>query len=108
MRALLSNRDAPVALFLDEELSSSATEASIISNKIRETNLEALQLAYDILSTVHLRAPQSHERVDNPPEGYIAIYEPVMQQDFHLRLHLFFCDLQRDFNLTPYQITPNG
>ncbi|KAL2486735.1 Uncharacterized protein Adt_31491 [Abeliophyllum distichum] len=80
MRGLLDKRDAPVARALDEELRRSVTEA----------------------------APGPEERANDPPEGFIAIYEPAMQQGLRLPMHPFFREILKDWNLAPSQIIPNG
>ncbi|KAL2532050.1 Uncharacterized protein Adt_05401 [Abeliophyllum distichum] len=70
--------------------------------------LEDIQLSYNIPVSVILRAPVPEERADDPPEGFIVIYEPAMQQRLRLPMHHFFHEVLRDWNLAIYQITPNG
>ncbi|KAL2532188.1 Uncharacterized protein Adt_05539 [Abeliophyllum distichum] len=48
------------------------------------------------------------ERADDPPEGFVAIYEPAIQQGLRLPMHPFFHEVLKDWNLAPFQITPNG
>ncbi|KAL2480762.1 hypothetical protein Adt_33728 [Abeliophyllum distichum] len=79
MRGSLDKRDAPAARALDEELRRSATEASMARSRITMEKLEDLRLSYDIPSSISLRAPGPEERVDDPPEGFVTIYEPVTQ-----------------------------
>ncbi|KAL2474230.1 hypothetical protein Adt_34966 [Abeliophyllum distichum] len=79
MRGSLDKRDAPAARALDEELRRFATEASMAHSRITAEELEDLRLSYDIPSPVLLRDPSPEERIDNPPEGFVAIYEPAMQ-----------------------------
>ncbi|KAL2506038.1 Uncharacterized protein Adt_21659 [Abeliophyllum distichum] len=69
---------------------------------------EDLRLSYDILSSVSLRAPGPEERANDPPEGFIAIYEPAIQQGLRLSMHPFFREVLKYWNLAPCQITPNG
>ncbi|KAL2497476.1 Plus3 domain-containing protein [Abeliophyllum distichum] len=108
MRGSLDKRDAPAVRALDEELRCSAKEASMARSKITTEELEDLRLSYDIPSSVSLRAPGPEERADNPPEGFVAIYEPAMQQGLRLSMHPFFREVLKDWNLDPCQITPNG
>ncbi|KAL2470714.1 hypothetical protein Adt_38850 [Abeliophyllum distichum] len=81
MRRSLDKRNAPAARALNEELRRSATEASIARSRITAEELEDLRLSYDIPSSVLLRASGSEERTDDPPEEFVAIYEPAMQQE---------------------------
>ncbi|KAL2462365.1 Plus3 domain-containing protein [Abeliophyllum distichum] len=48
------------------------------------------------------------ERADDPPEGFVPIYEPTMQQGLRLPMNPFFCEVLKDWNLAPCQITLNG
>ncbi|KAL2532189.1 Uncharacterized protein Adt_05540 [Abeliophyllum distichum] len=107
-RGSLDKMDAPVARALDEELRRSATEASMTRSRITAKELEDLQLSYNIPSSVTLRVPGPEERADNPPEGFVAIYESAMQQGLRLPMHPFFREVLKDWNLAPCQITPNG
>ncbi|KAL2513080.1 hypothetical protein Adt_18680 [Abeliophyllum distichum] len=100
--------DVPVALQLDDDLTSLASATSMVQSKIKKMDLEVLRLAYDISAMISLCAPHSHERVDDPSEGYIAIYESTMQHGLHLLFHNFFHEVLRDFNLASYQIMHNG
>ncbi|KAL2461712.1 Uncharacterized protein Adt_45132 [Abeliophyllum distichum] len=77
-------------------------------SRITAEELEDLRLSYDILSSVLLRALGPEERADDPPEGFVAIYEPAMQQGLRLSMHSFFYEVLKDWNLAPCQITPNG
>ncbi|KAL2456920.1 hypothetical protein Adt_46566 [Abeliophyllum distichum] len=86
MRGLLDKRDALAARALDEELRRSATEASMARSRITAEELEDLRLSYDIHSSVTLRAP----------EGFVAIYEPAMQQGLRLPMHPFFRVVLKD------------
>ncbi|KAL2465691.1 Uncharacterized protein Adt_41542 [Abeliophyllum distichum] len=104
----LIKRDSPVAKVLDEELKQSATEASMDCSRIIEEELEDMRLSYDIPASVILRAPGPEECTDDPPEGFVAIYEPTMQQGLRLPMHHFFREVLKDWNLAPFQITPNG
>ncbi|KAL2532748.1 Plus3 domain-containing protein [Abeliophyllum distichum] len=108
MKGSLDKRDAPAARVLDEELRRSVTEASMARSRTTAEELEDLRLSYNISSSVLLRAPGPEERADDPPEGFVAIYEPVMQQGLRLPLHPFFREVLRDWNLAPCQITPSG
>ncbi|KAL2517535.1 Uncharacterized protein Adt_13782 [Abeliophyllum distichum] len=108
MRGSLVKRDAPATKVLDEDLRRSATEASMARSRITAEELGDLRLFYDIPASVILRAPGLEERVDDPPEGFVAIYEPEMQQSLRLPMHKFFREVLRDWNLAPCQITPNG
>ncbi|KAL2542641.1 Uncharacterized protein Adt_03619 [Abeliophyllum distichum] len=74
---------------------------------ITAEDLEDLRLSYDILTSVTLRALGPEERADDSPEGFIAIYEPAMQQGLRLPMHPFFREVLKDWNLAPCQITPN-
>ncbi|KAL2471442.1 hypothetical protein Adt_39578 [Abeliophyllum distichum] len=78
MRGSLDKRDAPAARALDEKLRHSATEESMARSRITVEELEDLRLSYDIPSSITLRAPGPEERADDPPEGFVAIYEPTM------------------------------
>ncbi|KAL2480674.1 Plus3 domain-containing protein [Abeliophyllum distichum] len=80
----------------------------MVRSRITAEELEDLRLSYDIPTSVTLRAPGPEERADDPPEGFVAIYEPTMQQGLHLPMHPFFRGVLRDWNLAPCQITPNG
>ncbi|KAL2506090.1 hypothetical protein Adt_21711 [Abeliophyllum distichum] len=104
----LLRKDTPAAKALDEELRRSATEASIARSRITAGEIENIQLSYDIPASVTLGALGLKEHADNPSEGFVAIYEPVMQQGLHLPMHHFFCEVLRDWNLAPYQIIPNS
>ncbi|KAL2526422.1 Uncharacterized protein Adt_11476 [Abeliophyllum distichum] len=108
MRISLNKRDAPEAKALDEELRRSATEASMARSMFTAGELEDIQLSYDILASVILRALGPEERANDPLEGFIAIYEPTMQQGLRLSMHHFLREVLRDWNLAPCQITPNG
>ncbi|KAL2541624.1 Uncharacterized protein Adt_02602 [Abeliophyllum distichum] len=108
MRGSLDKRDAPVARALDEELRRTATEASMARSRITVEELEELRLSYDIPSSVLLRAPDPKERTDDLPEGFVAIYEPAMQQGLRLPMHPFFREVLNDWNLAPCQITPKS
>ncbi|KAL2486218.1 Plus3 domain-containing protein [Abeliophyllum distichum] len=108
MRGSLDKRNAPAVRALDEELRRSATEASMDRSRITAEELEDLRLSYDIPSSVLLRAPGPEERADDPPEGFVAIYEPAMQHGLPLPMHPFFPEVLKDWNLAPCQITPNG
>ncbi|KAL2506010.1 Uncharacterized protein Adt_21631 [Abeliophyllum distichum] len=108
MRGSLDKRDALVAKALDEELRRSATKASMARSRITVGKLEDIRLSYDIPTSVTLRAPGLEESTDDPPEGFVVIYEPTMQQGLHLPVHHFFHEVLRDWNLAPCQITPNG
>ncbi|KAL2497844.1 Uncharacterized protein Adt_23394 [Abeliophyllum distichum] len=77
-------------------------------SRITAEELEDLRLSYDIPSSISLRAPGPEERANDPPEGVVTIYEPVMQQGLHLPMHPFFCEILKDWNLAPCQITPYG
>ncbi|KAL2526794.1 Uncharacterized protein Adt_11848 [Abeliophyllum distichum] len=77
-------------------------------SRISTEELEDLRLSYDILSSVLLRAPGPEERADDLREGFVAIYEPAMQQGLRLPMHPFFREVLKDWNLAPCQITPNG
>ncbi|KAL2518609.1 Uncharacterized protein Adt_14856 [Abeliophyllum distichum] len=90
MRGSLDKRDALAARALDEELRRSATEASMARSRITVVELEDLRLSYDISSSVSLRASGPEERANDPPEGFVAIYEPTMQQGLRLSMHPFF------------------
>ncbi|KAL2462190.1 Uncharacterized protein Adt_45610 [Abeliophyllum distichum] len=104
----LDKRDAPAARVLDEKLRRSATEVSMARSRITAEELEDLRLSYDISSFVLLWAPGPKERADDPPEGFINIYEPAMQQGLRLPMHPFFHEVLKDWNLAPCQIIPNG
>ncbi|KAL2474380.1 hypothetical protein Adt_35116 [Abeliophyllum distichum] len=65
-------------------------------SKITAEELEDLRLSYDVPTSITLRAPGAEERADEPPEGFVAIYEPTMQQ------------VLKDWNLAHCQIIPNG
>ncbi|KAL2479974.1 hypothetical protein Adt_32940 [Abeliophyllum distichum] len=78
MKGLLDKRDVPVAKALDEELKQSDTEASMARSRIAKGELEDMRLSYDISASVILRAPGPKESTDDPPEGFVAIYEPAM------------------------------
>ncbi|KAL2480271.1 Plus3 domain-containing protein [Abeliophyllum distichum] len=108
MRGSLDKRDAPATRALDEELRYSVTEASMARSRITTEELEDLRLSYDIPSSVSLRAPGPKELADDPPEGFVAIYKPAMQQGLRLSMHPFFREVLKDWNLTSCQITPNG
>ncbi|KAL2471497.1 Uncharacterized protein Adt_39633 [Abeliophyllum distichum] len=90
------------------KLKRSAIEASMVRSKIRDEDLEDIRLSYDILPSVTLQAPHFEERADDPPKGFITIYEPAIQHGIRLPLHLFFYEVLRDWNLAPYQTIPNG
>ncbi|KAL2474227.1 Uncharacterized protein Adt_34963 [Abeliophyllum distichum] len=77
-------------------------------SRITTEELDDLRLSYDISSAVLVRAPGPEERADDPPEGFVAIYEPAMQQSLLLPMHPFFREVLKDWNLAPFQITPNG
>ncbi|KAL2517945.1 Uncharacterized protein Adt_14192 [Abeliophyllum distichum] len=77
-------------------------------SRITAEELEDLRLSYDILSSVSFRALGPKERTDDPPEGFVAIYEPAVQQGLHLPMHPFFDEVLKDWNLAPFQITPNS
>ncbi|KAL2474517.1 hypothetical protein Adt_35253 [Abeliophyllum distichum] len=79
MRRSLDRRDALAVRVLDEELRRSATEASMARSRITAEEFEDLRLSYDIPSSVSLRALTPEERTDDPPEGFVAIYELAMQ-----------------------------
>ncbi|KAL2513218.1 Uncharacterized protein Adt_18818 [Abeliophyllum distichum] len=108
MRESLDKRDAPAAKALDEEHRWSVTEVSMARSRITVEELEDIRLSYDILASVTLRAPGPEERADDPPEGFVAIYKPTMQQGLRLPMHQFFHEVIKDWNLAPFQITPNG
>ncbi|KAL2542519.1 Uncharacterized protein Adt_03497 [Abeliophyllum distichum] len=76
--------------------------------RITTEELEDIRLFYDIPASVTLMAPGLEERANDPPEEFVAIYEPAMQQGLRLSMHQFFREVLRDWNLAPYQITPNG
>ncbi|KAL2497786.1 hypothetical protein Adt_23336 [Abeliophyllum distichum] len=78
MRGSLDKRDDPAVGALDEELRRSTKEASMACLRITAEELEDLRLSYDIPSSVSLRAPGPEERANNPPEGFVVIYEPAM------------------------------
>ncbi|KAL2525641.1 hypothetical protein Adt_10695 [Abeliophyllum distichum] len=78
MRGSLDKRDVPVVKMLDEELRRSATEASMVRSRITAEDFEDIRLSYDIPASVTLRALGLEERADNPPEGFVSIYEPVI------------------------------
>ncbi|KAL2512952.1 hypothetical protein Adt_18552 [Abeliophyllum distichum] len=78
MRGSLDKRDAPAARVLDEKLRRSVTEAPIARSRITAKELEDLRLSYDTPTSVTLKAPGLEERADDPPEGFVVIYEPVM------------------------------
>ncbi|KAL2506218.1 hypothetical protein Adt_21839 [Abeliophyllum distichum] len=101
MRGSLDKRDAPVAKVLDKELRRSTTEASMARSRITTEELEDLRLSYDISTSVTLRASGPEGRTDDPPEGFIVIYEPAMQQGLLLPMHPFFREVLRDWNLAP-------
>ncbi|KAL2518970.1 Plus3 domain-containing protein [Abeliophyllum distichum] len=107
MRGSLDKRDAPAARALDEELRRSATEASMACSRITAEELEDLRLSYDIPSSISLRARGPEEHANYPSEGFVAIYEPTMQQGLRLPMHPFFREVLKDWNLAPCQITPN-
>ncbi|KAL2498783.1 Uncharacterized protein Adt_24333 [Abeliophyllum distichum] len=107
MMGSLDKRDAWTARVLDEELRQSATEASMARSRITAEELEDLQLSYDIPTSVTLRAPGPEERADDPPEGFISIYELAIQQGLRLLMHPFFREVLKDWNLAPCQITLN-
>ncbi|KAL2471210.1 Plus3 domain-containing protein [Abeliophyllum distichum] len=77
-------------------------------SKITVEELEDLWLSFDISVSVTLRASCPEEHADDPPEGFVAIYESAMQQGLHLPIHHFFREVMRDWNLAPCQITSNG
>ncbi|KAL2528475.1 Cold-regulated plasma membrane protein 4-like [Forsythia ovata] len=77
MRGSLDKKDAPAARQLDKELKRSTTEASMARSKIKEVELENIRRSYDISVFVELKTPGLEERADDPPEGFIAIYEPI-------------------------------
>ncbi|KAL2497709.1 Uncharacterized protein Adt_23259 [Abeliophyllum distichum] len=108
MRGSLDKRDAPTVRALDEELRRSATEVSMARSRITTEELEDLRLSHDIPSSVLLRASGPEELADDPPEGFVAIYEPAIQQGHRLPMHPFFHEVLKDWNLAPCQITPNG
>ncbi|KAL2455066.1 hypothetical protein Adt_47461 [Abeliophyllum distichum] len=108
MRSSLNQQSVPTARQLDDELTLSMNAAAVVQIKIREVNLEVLQLAYDIFSFVGLHVLYPHERTDDPLEGHVAIYELSMQQALRLSFHPFFHEVLMDFNLAPCQITPRA
>ncbi|KAL2505558.1 Plus3 domain-containing protein [Abeliophyllum distichum] len=108
MRGSLDKRYAPAARALDEELRRSTTEASMARSRITVEELEDLRLSYDILSSVLFKAPGPEERANDPPEGFVPVYEPTMQQGLRLPMHQFFREVLKDWNLASCQITPNG
>ncbi|KAL2474559.1 Uncharacterized protein Adt_35295 [Abeliophyllum distichum] len=65
--------------------------------------LEEIRLSYDIPASVTLRAPGLEERADDPPEGFVAIYEPAMYQSLCLSMHQFFHEViaEAGGSLTP-------
>ncbi|KAL2518365.1 Plus3 domain-containing protein [Abeliophyllum distichum] len=67
-----------------------------------------MRLSYDIFASVILRALGPEERANDPPKGFIVIYEPAMYQGLRLPMHHFFHEVLREWNLAPFQITPNG
>ncbi|KAL2542680.1 Uncharacterized protein Adt_03658 [Abeliophyllum distichum] len=77
-------------------------------SRITKEELEDLWLSYDILASVTLRAPGLEQRADDPSKGFVAIYEPAMQHGLGLPIHLFFCEVLRNWNLAPCQIIPNS
>ncbi|KAL2526156.1 hypothetical protein Adt_11210 [Abeliophyllum distichum] len=79
MRGSLDKRDVPVARAIDEELRRSATEVSMARSRITAEELEDLRQSYDIPTSVTLTVPGPEERADDLPEGFVAIYKPVMQ-----------------------------
>ncbi|KAL2532240.1 hypothetical protein Adt_05591 [Abeliophyllum distichum] len=79
MRGSLDKRDAPAAKELDKELRQSTTKASMARSRITAGELEDIRLSYDILASVILGALGPEECTDDPPEGFVAIYEPAMQ-----------------------------
>ncbi|KAL2505629.1 Plus3 domain-containing protein [Abeliophyllum distichum] len=87
----------------DEELRRSATEASIARSRITARELEDIRLSYDIPAFVTLRTPGPEERADDPPKGFVAIYEPAMQQGLRQPMHHFFREsvAEAGRNLTP-------
>ncbi|KAL2465503.1 hypothetical protein Adt_41354 [Abeliophyllum distichum] len=92
----------------NEELKRSATKASIVHSKIKEDDLEDIRLSYYILDSVTLWALGLEERADDSLEGFIAIYEPTMQQGLCLPVHHFFHEVLRNWNLAQCPITLNG
>ena len=96
MRGSLDKRGAPAAKALDKELKRSATEASMDRSRTTEAELEDMRLSYNIPASVTLRALGLGERADDPPEGFVAIYEPVMQQGLCLPMHHFFYEVLKD------------
>ncbi|KAL2478916.1 hypothetical protein Fot_47930 [Forsythia ovata] len=80
MRGSLNQQSALFARQLDNELKSTENVATVVQSKIWEVDFEILHLtAYDILSSVALHALQLHKRVEDPPEGQVAIYKLTMQ-----------------------------
>ncbi|KAL2498077.1 Plus3 domain-containing protein [Abeliophyllum distichum] len=108
MRGSLDKRDASAAKALDDELRRLAIEASMARSRITAGELEDIWQSYDISAAVTLRALGLEEHVYDPPEGFVAIHEPAMQQGLRLPMHNFFHDILRDWNLAPCQITLNG
>ncbi|KAL2528416.1 Cold-regulated plasma membrane protein 4-like [Forsythia ovata] len=101
MRGSLDKKNAPAARQLDKELKRSTTEASMARSKIKEVELEDIRRSYDISVFVELRTLGLEERADDPPEGFIAIYEPIVGsrpfqreikiQKFPIFSHSSFC-----------------
>ncbi|KAL2461794.1 Uncharacterized protein Adt_45214 [Abeliophyllum distichum] len=107
-KGVIGQERCPAARALDEELRRSATEASMARSRITTEEFEDLRLSYDIPSSVSLKGPGPEERANNPLEGFVAIYEPAMQQGLRLPMHPFFHEVLKDWNLASCQITPNG
>ncbi|KAL2542531.1 hypothetical protein Adt_03509 [Abeliophyllum distichum] len=72
-------------------------------SRITAEELEDLRLSYDIPTSVTLRAPGLEERAADPHEGFVAIYEPMMQQGLRLPMHPLFREVVAEAgrNLSP-------
>ncbi|KAG1362690.1 hypothetical protein COCNU_10G009100 [Cocos nucifera] len=80
------------------------TELSILV----DAKLERLRKKYFMPENFQLIAPNSSDRVTQPPMGCVAFYDESFRFGLHFSLHPFIYNILDYYGLQPIQVTPNA
>ncbi|KAL6498691.1 hypothetical protein OROGR_028238 [Orobanche gracilis] len=79
-----------------------------ISSTVTLADVDRYRTRYHIPSNVHIYVPESNERVDQVPDGLVAVDELIMEAGFRFPLHYAMSYLLDSWNLAPLQLTSNA
>lgn len=76
--------------------------------RMTEVEFDVASTKYEMPINVYYYMPEYYERIDQPTEGMVAIYEVLMDAGLRFPLHPTIFHLLVAWRLTPTQITPNS